>query len=275
MTSINTELSINPTQLLYNCAWEEILTCVGLVGRDKTDFLEDFYIALCSEIGARLCVEIGAHEAGGLQRLRKVLPEATLIAYEGNPYVYEKFASTVDKSIFYLNQIVSHDDKVKTLMIPRSMPSKDGQRRLSPENRTSSIRPRNSANVEYEEVAVASTSVDKIITDHPELTPATLWIDVEGAVGDVLFGAKEALKKDISVLYIELDKRQIWTGQWTDKDVDRYLNQYGFVPFARDMQTTWQYNQVYIRQDFLGHENVIGFFRRSLAALLRGEPLSK
>jgi FkbM family methyltransferase len=268
MMPFETDSGTNFSHFLYSCVWEEILAHTGQVGRDKTAFLEQFYFDLCAELDMRLCIEIGAYEARGLHRLRTSLPDATLLAYEANPYVHEWFADRLDKSIVYVNKIVAHDDKPKTLMIPRVMPIKDGKRTLPRQNLTSSIHPRNLENVEYEEVTVASTSVDEIIANHPAQAPAAIWIDVEGAAGDVLFGAKEALKKDIAVLYIELEKTQAWKGQWTAEDISRHLNEYRFIPLARDMQTPWQYNQLYVKQNVLEKPNVISLFRRFLASLL-------
>jgi FkbM family methyltransferase len=271
MKPFDSEFGTNPSHFLYDCVWEEILNFTGQIGRNKTEFLEVFYIELCSVLDAGLCLEIGAHEARGMHKLRNRLPEARLIAFEANPYVFEHYAARVDKSISYLNKIISHDDKPKTLLIPRVMPTPGGQRELPRGNLTSSIRPRNVDKVEYEEVTVASTSIDEIIAENKDRTPAVAWIDVEGAAGEVLFGAKDTLKQDIAVLYIELEKNQTWKGQWTDEDIHRYLSAYRFIPLARDKQTPWQYNQIYIKQNLLGNPKVVAVFRRFLAALLKGE----
>lgn len=258
----------NAQYLLHNCLWEALLTHAGLTGRDKTAFLEAFYIEMCVQLEARLCLEVGAHEASGLQRLHKVLPEARLIGYEANPYVHQRFVKRLDPAIEYLNQVVSHDDQPKKLKIPRVMPDRNGQRTLPRENLTSSIRPRTLERVEYEEVTVESTTLDDIIAQHPGQTPVCLWIDVEGAAGDVLFGAKRALGNDIALLYMELENRESWKGQWLDLDVARYLTAYQFVPLARDMQTPWQYNQLFIRQHYLGLPAVVSAFKKLLADTL-------
>jgi FkbM family methyltransferase len=87
------------------------------------------------------------------------------------------------------------------------MPAKEGQRTLPRENLTSSLRTLNMEKVEYEEVTVSCTSLDRIVSDHPGLTPVSLWIDVEGAAGDVLAGATQALRKDVALVYIELENK--------------------------------------------------------------------
>ncbi len=265
---------MNTSLLLHNGLWESLLTHAGLTGRDKTGFLEQFYIDLCVLTGSRLCIEIGAHEASGLKRLSRVLPEARLLAFEANPYVYQRFVNRMEPAITYVNQAVSHDDQPRVLKIPRVMPSRDGQRTLPRENLTSSLRTRNMDKVEYEEVTVSCTSLDSILSEHPGLTPASLWIDVEGAAGDVLAGATQALRKDVALVYIELENRTSWKGQWLDQDVARFLAGYDFLPLARDMQTPWQYNQLFIQSRWLESAGIIQAFRQFLREILsaQGDP---
>lgn len=252
---------MNTPHLLHNCLWESLLTHVGLTGRDQTVFLERFYIELCVCIGARLCIEIGAHEASGLKRIHSVLPEARLLAYEANPYVYQRYVNKVDPAITYLNLAVSHDDQPRALKIPRVMPQAGGQRTLPRENLTSSLRVRNMDRVEYEEVTVSCITLDSILAEHSDLAPVSLWIDVEGAAGDVLAGATQALNSNVDLVYIELENKTSWKGQWLDKDVAQFLAGYRFIPLARDMQTPWQYNQLFIREHWLKSAKVMNSFR--------------
>jgi FkbM family methyltransferase len=259
---------MNTPHLLHTCLWETLLNHTGRVGRDQTVFLEQFYIDLCVRIGARLCIEIGAHEASGLRRLGQVLPEARLLAYEANPYVYQRFVNRVAAGIRYLNQAVAHDDQPRVLKIPRVMPVREGQRTLPRENLTSSLRVRNMERVEYEEVTVACTTLDSILSEQPGLAPVSLWIDVEGAAGDVLAGATRALRSEVALIYIELENKTSWKGQWLDQDVARFLAGYGFVPLARDMQTPWQYNQLFIQERWLESPGIMEAFRGLLHEVL-------
>ena len=254
----------NAHALLHDCLWESLLTRAGLTGRDKTEFLERFYIDLCVLTQSRLCIEVGAHEARGLRRLSQCLPEARLLAFEANPYVHQRFVNRMEPAITYLNQAVSHDDQPRVLKIPRLMPAKEGLRTLPRENLTSSLRTRNMEKVEYEEVTVSCTSLDNIVSDHPGSTPVSLWIDVEGAAGDVLAGATQALRKDVALVYIELENKLSWKGQWLDRDVARFLAGYDLVPLARDMQTPWQYNQLFIQSRWLESAAIIQAFRNFL-----------
>ena len=75
-----------------------------------------------------------------------------------------------------------------------------------------------------------------------------MWIDVEGALANVLNGAKRTLR-NCQALYLEAKSEPRWEGQMIDAEVISHLANYGLKPVVRDIQREWgQYNVVLMRQ---------------------------
>jgi hypothetical protein len=77
---------------------------------------------------------------------------------------------------------------------------------------------------------------------------SALWIDVEGAAKEVLMGARKSLRNGVQCVAIEMEKRSFWADQWLAPDISSFMAEFDFLPLARDMETGWQYNQIFIHR---------------------------
>jgi hypothetical protein len=61
-------------------------------------------------------------------------------------------------------------------------------------------------------------------------------------------GAKASMQNGVQCVAIELEKRSFWRDQWLASDVAAFMARFDFAPLARDMETGWQYNQIFMRR---------------------------
>jgi hypothetical protein len=97
----------------------------------------------------------------------------------------------------------------------------------------------------------AQVEVPSIRLDDTAVCPddrVVAWIDVEGALEQVLPGCRETLSR-ASAVFVEVEDEPIWDGQWLDLDVVRWFDEIGMVPILRDMQRPGQYNLVLVDQE--------------------------
>jgi FkbM family methyltransferase len=81
-----------------------------------------------------------------------------------------------------------------------------------------------------------------------EAEGACLWIDVEGANREVLEGGGTVLPR-AAMIFIEVEDRMKWQGQWLYPEVARHLAAHGHVLVARDFQSRVQHNVLFLRQN--------------------------
>jgi FkbM family methyltransferase len=239
---------------IYNDLWKSLHLATGATGRNRNNRFEALFSDTVMQLGPDICLEVGAHAAEFSREMRRRLPGAQIVAYEGNPFVYERYKDALSRQIDYRNSVVAGDTQDKTLFIPRQVTVKDEVRTLPTGNKISSILERENADVLYDEVICRSTTVDNEVEALLAIRPgsrAVLWIDVEGAIGDVLEGGREALGNTIDATYIELEDRRFWKGQWLARDVEDYLEGLGFCLLARDCEEIFQYNAIFMREHCL------------------------
>ena len=63
----------------------------------------------------------------------------------------------------------------------------------------------------------------------------------EGASREVLTGAVNVLNK-VDVLFVEVEDREAWEGQWLSKDVKDFLLTHDITMIGRDFQSMHQHN---------------------------------
>ncbi len=97
------------------------------------------------------------------------------------------------------------------------------------------------------EVEVEASTLDAILDEFSAETCA-LWVDVEGAIESVLAGATKTLTA-ASCIFLEVEEREYWPSQWLRADVDRRLYDAGLLPAARDFQSIYQHNVLYVQRD--------------------------
>ena len=82
-----------------------------------------------------------------------------------------------------------------------------------------------------------------------------MWIDVEGAIAQVLAGAEHVLA-DTDLLLCELESGSLWKDQMLAVDVIDSLRDKGLVPVARDFQAALQINVLFIREQLLQQQPI-------------------
>ncbi|WP_183096148.1 FkbM family methyltransferase [Nocardioides stalactiti] len=215
--------------------------------------VREAFRALCIDVVPALALEVGAHEAGFSRWVRSALPGAHSVAFEANPYVFERYAAEVSGSgVDYRHLAVSDEADGVDLRIPREFHNpRNGRRfRKANDSRMASL----AAHRESERddvVTVPSVRLDDFVASDTDLRPGeevVAWIDVEGASRQVLTSGTDVLART-ALLFIEVERRPQWEEQWLDVDVARFLATCGLVPILRDVQRPGQHNVVYARAD--------------------------
>ncbi len=203
------------------------------------DRVKELFHALCLRVQPTIGLEIGAHEASFSSWLKEASPATRCLAFEANPYVFEKHVDRLTGAgVEYLNQAVGPTNGPVELVIPTSVRHKD--RKLT--NRMASLKQHTETD-SAQTVQVESVRLDDFLTPGPE-DRLVAWIDVEGATEIVLGSGPEVLSRT-SLVYIEVEREAKWDDQWLDVDVARHLAGLGFAPIARDAQRRHQYNVIF------------------------------
>lgn len=219
---------------------------------------------LCRRIDPTLVLEIGAHEATLSQWAAEAFPNAAVKAFEANPYVHEKYAAELAATrVDYRNLAVGRVNGDVQLHVPTEVWGRE--RELT--NRMASLAHHTDATGDLQ-VTVPSVRLD----DHLALSPTdrvVAWIDVEGSNEIVLSGGGAVLDQTHAV-FIEVESKPIWEGQWLDGEVASFLADHGLVPVARDIfkPQRHQYNVVFARDEHARDPRT----GRQAAAVLEPDP---
>lgn len=219
--------------------------------RSNSD-LELFFFRTVSALSPDLFIEAGAKDAGSSRRARRRLPHARVVAFEANPYTHRRFRAANDVPelrVEYHHLALSDAPGTIRFNVRRradGRPSADGQGSLSQ---------RDDYAEGYKAVDVQCTTLDTFFAQS-EHSHCALWIDVEGASEQVLAGAQTILS-GTAVAIIEVQDQIYWRTQtWLFDDVLRCFHQAGMVPIARDFQSRYQYNVVFVRESALDDHKV-------------------
>lgn len=229
--------------LVWSRSWEAMARQSALWPRQVEQRLIEFYRRLCLRLEPTVVLEIGAHEASFSRWAAEELPDARVSAFEANPHVHRKYAAELAGTrVDYRNLAVGPVTGEVQLNLPTEVAGKE--RELTSRMASLGVHTESGDNIQ---VTVPSVRLE----DHLTLTPAdrvVAWIDVEGANEAVLTGSGAVLDR-VDAIFIEVEKRTTWEGQWLDTDVAAHLRGRGFVPVARDIikYRQHQYNVVFVR----------------------------
>jgi FkbM family methyltransferase len=205
---------------------------------------------LCQMIEPTLAVELGAHDGRFSRWAKRTFPEARCLALEANPYVHSKHRERMAEiGVDYRLLAASASNGTVTINIPLQIGGKTKHR----STRLASLAIHRDA-VEHETVEVESVRVDDLV-DVGEHDRVVAWVDVEGGSDAVLTGGRDVLARADAV-FIEVESVEVWTGQWLDVDVARFLRSIGKVPAVRDIQRPHQYNVAFVSQDLTRRDDV-------------------
>ncbi len=215
--------------------------------------LSELFFQIVRVVEPDLFIEAGAKEASSSVLASRLLSEARVIAFEANPYTFDRFRQRISKSsrVEYLNLALSNvagEVTFKVNVEPDGTPRADGRGSLM------SFEGEQESFAGTVDVTVESTTLDGFLSDH-EYESCALWIDVEGASELVLSGSNSTIDR-ASVVIIEVEDRAYWDGQWLRTDVVGFMLSHGLVPIARDFQSRYLYNIVFARQSTLDVDRV-------------------
>lgn len=216
-------------------------------GRRKSAIsLVELFFGVVRITQPELFIEAGAKEASASIRAEKLLPLARIAAFEASPHNFEHYSGQPNlrsSRVEYRNIALTKRNGPVTFFVRSAVDGKPVDR-LSGKN---SLLERTDENVSYEQMIVPGMRLDRVF---PRPKPNAIWIDVEGATGDLISGGHRVLRRT-QVAIVEMADNENWHGEMRAPDVIRRLLGFGLVPVARDFEYKSQYNVVFVRNSVL------------------------
>ena len=209
--------------------------------RESAAHLDELFHSLIDLVRPEVFLEVGAAVAARH-------PQCRVIALEATDYIHARASASTDYAaagVDYRYCAASDHDGMVTFRLdvdPVSGELLPGQSLLA----------RSDAGA-LREVEVPSARLDSVIPDRNVNVGA--WIDVEGAIREVLAGASGLLPQ-VAVLKVEVEDAQIWEGQLISLGVIEHLLAAGLVPVARDAEYVGQYNVLFVSGRWARHAAV-------------------
>ncbi|MCK8781120.1 FkbM family methyltransferase [Rhizobium sp. NTR19] len=226
--------------------------------------LAEVVVDIVAELKPDVCLEIGAHAADFSRRIKPRLPTARAVAFEANPKVVARFKKQAEEmGIEYLHQCIADKDTKLKFQVPGT------------DHEYASM----GSILTYKELdSVATYEVDAVRLDNFSNVSSkrnVMWIDVEGAIGQILDGGPKALTNCVA-LFAELEGQKRWEGQILDMEVVDRLATVGLVPILRDIQRhRWQHNILFVRESELANRNILricaAYWQRNINAAVAKE----
>lgn len=245
--------------------WRQLLTEVGStehtasggegarLAREHAAAVVELFHAVVGAAGLTRLIEVGAHRAETSHRFARGQPDGVAHAYEASRVVFERFVDEVrPDNMRYLHEAVGSEAGTARLLVPVD-------ERLLQWGSTM----RRAGNVATREESVPMITLDEAAARLPAPTSdrrdLALWIDVEGAVADVLAGGTRMLGERCGLVFVELYDGEPYEGATNALDVLAHMLDRGFVPLARDNQFRDGWNLV------LAHESAYVEARETIA----------
>jgi FkbM family methyltransferase len=210
-----------------------------------------FFHQACRTVRPTVVLELGAHEGRFSRWAKREFPDARCLALEANPYVYRKHRDRMEElGVDYRHLAAASTNGTAMINIPTQL----GESMKERDNRMASLAIHR-ADRAHEEVEVEAARVDDLV-QLAEDDRVVAWIDVEGASDAVLAGSREVLARTDAV-YIEVETEEVWSGQWLDVDVARFLLSLGMFPAVRDLQRPHQYNVVFLSARLAAEQDLV------------------
>lgn len=221
---------------------------LALSERQKiTALAERLFGELIDIVRPSVIAEVGAFEADFSRKMHAKYQDARIYAFEANPRVYEQFAGELLKGgITYIHVAVGASTGTVTIHVPVQIANKA----MPFVNRMASLHVVGLRDSKTTAIEVPLDTLDNLLGAEISTRRCALWIDVEGAVDQVLEGAAKTLAQTDLVI-CELESSQVWNGQVLGADIRRRLGDLGFSMVARDCQKWFQYNAIFVRTSVL------------------------
>ena len=208
--------------------------------------LEHLFFRICRELNPSLFIEAGAKNATTSIRARRYVSDCRIVAFEANPLNYRRFAPSpalaTSRVEYVHNALSDRAGRIEFLTTARDgEPVADGQ---------GSILKRKSGE-DGVAFKVEAVRLDKFFSAR-SYSSCCMWVDVEGVTREVLSGSS-GLMKSVCAVFIEVEDRTVWDGQWLSRDVMTFMLKHELIPVARDFQSRHQYNVIFIKRALLSH----------------------
>jgi len=176
-------------------------------------------------------LDIGSMDGADSKRFARIVPDAQIVAFEGNPYNYQAMCADEGlkkSSIRVENLLVSHKPGETRFFVQRPEGNDSGFNRG-----TSSTLQRSLDGAQSEEVVLEAIRVDDFLgSEYPAASRVATWIDVEGNSYGVMESMKGAADR-IKLIHVEVETKEIWPGQKLEREVLALASDLGFVTLAR------------------------------------------
>ncbi|MES1981395.1 MAG: FkbM family methyltransferase [Pseudomonadota bacterium] len=192
-----------------------------------------FHALLCL-LKPEIVFDIGSMDGADSKRFRKLLPKAEIIAFEPNPNNYRAMCEDhkIEKyGIKVINKLVSDKAQSRSFFLQNAEVGTDELNRG-----ISSALKRRQQGGQHEEIKVDSVRIDSFLNSREVAkNRVALWIDVEGLAYEVLEGISDA-QDYVHLIHVEVETREIWTGQRLESDVLRLARSMGYILVAYGSQ---------------------------------------
>jgi FkbM family methyltransferase len=186
---------------------------------------------LAAFLKPEVILDIGSMDGADSKRFARLVPQAQIVAFEGNPYNYQAMCADEGlkkKSIRLENRLVSDKPGETRFFVQRPEGSGSGFNRG-----TSSTLKRSLNSAHSEEVVLDAVRVDDYLDrDYPAASRVAAWVDVEGNSYGVLESMEDAVDR-VKLIHLEVETKEIWSGQKVEHEVLALAEEMGFVALAR------------------------------------------
>lgn len=215
--------------------------------KQSNTILIDYFFELIHALQPTCSFEIGAFSAEFSRKLKNIYPSIISYAFEANPHNYKHFLQKHSfTGIEYINKAISDKDEKIVFNIQKTINGVD----IDPIRGNNSILERVSAGIEYEKIEVDAISLASFVNaNNLHRERIVLWLDVEGAIKQVLSGCSDVLN-NVDIIFVEVEDIKFWKDQWTQEDVYKFLVERGYTLIAKDQEYPKQYNQIYINNKY-------------------------
>ena len=211
-------------------------------------------------LDVRGIVHVGAHLGQEYETYREQFPDQVITWIEADPVVHERLVRRMrhKRNVSCLNAVVS--DVRETVTFNRA--SNEQSSSLLPLGTHSEVHP----NVHYVDSFSAETvTLDELARSHGFSRSNFLAIDVQGAEGKVIAGARQFLQ-GVDYIYSEVNRDELYLGCTTLGAFEDMLWEQGFARAALKIQKRSGWGDgFYVRRTLVSrHRDLLNRFRRAI-----------
>lgn len=207
------------------------------------------FVALLKNFSVDCVCDIGSRDGDQAVLFRDVLPQATVVAFEANPFNYQRMLADPrlrERQIQLCPMAVSDSKGVARFHIT------DVDYSNPDENRgTSSLLTSDTLKTK-QTIEVETCRIDEFLSaSFPSAARIALWIDVEGAEFSVLKGV-EGIRERVVAIHVETAKEPFRPGQKRYSEVADLLRGFGLAAIGTNIKPDVLWGDVvFVREELL------------------------